>query len=716
MSQRPRISVVILTANRCDQLRRCLDSLAQGTCLPGEVIVVLNAPGDGTAEALASLQFEFPIRTLETSGVGYAEARNRGIEVSTGEWVAFLDDDCQADARWLERIGDSLEENDVVGGVVLPLKPMRGTRDFSPELNWLAGLSGPGFFREDVGKVELPNTSNMAFRRVIWQEHPFQQIGGRLKSRQCKNYLLGREDAEWWRRLRRAGLRCGVARRAIAWHDIDGSRFEYLPSLSRARADSRAFWRRERPVRELPAAAADIVRYPLRVLEDLLRTDRSFAQLRRLHGTWVARQWALLESAVGDQNHGITPATRTGLLVRETWNMVSGQTKRLVRTALVFSHHTFKPIQPVPSPENPPQRLTVFCYNNLGDAILLLPVLEQLKAAYPDTTLTLIVGEVAAPLFEEIAFVDRVVALPSGLKTHRPRHAWQVWKTVRDTQPDAIILTYCHGAPPLGIFAATDAPVICWDNDHGMEQQLWHELARVLVPKSLKKVEIAHQLDLLTPLGVLGQVRRPHYSPPTRARERVDALLEANGLQPGKYAYVLLDNREDNFKFWPTERWADVARHLYEHYGLRVVFEGTRRGRRLYEALGLDEQIALSFHGLLDTAELAALLDRAAVALGIDSGPMHLAQAVRTPTLTLFGDIDETRWGPMPRLATDDPKDPLPYATVRAANAPFGWLPHERHGFAHNEHMMRLSSEEVIRALDELMGNYSSSDASNFTG
>ncbi|MBX3728744.1 MAG: glycosyltransferase [Candidatus Sumerlaeia bacterium] len=697
------ISVVILSGGRLEKLARCLECLAAGTRLPDEVVLVDKDPSGRTAQFLDRAELPFPLARIEGGDLGFAESRNRGVEAARGPLVAFLDDDCYADRYWLERLAVALEGADAVGGVVLPARDHRPPADFVPALNWTVGLSSTGLLSETGGMIELPSTSNLGLRKALWQDLPFQEIGGNLtRPDAAGNYRVGREDAQWWRGVRRCGFRTAIARRALVFHDIEPQRYGFARALGRAENDARAHWHREHPREELAAAAEDVAHYPARVARDLFAPGVSAAQARRAHGTWARRQWALLAAAVDDPNSDFSPTDRTALLARAGIRLVGDLAKPLVRGAAALAHHEFKRIRPLPSPASPPARLLVVSYNFLGDAVLTIPLLEQLDAAFPDAHLSVLCGPAAAPILRAVPAVDDVIELPGRLPKRDPRAVARVYRAVHDAEPDAIVVTYFHGAPPLGIFAATDAPVICWDQDHGMEQELWRDLGSAVVPKNMKKAEVAALLDLAAPLGVTTRPARPRWTPPAAARERIATLLERWGCEPGRFAVIPLDGVAGTWKVWPHERWAPVAWHLWEQHGLRVVFDGRRTARRTFEALGLSAEWAISSHGMLDTAELGALLAQARVCVGVDSGPQHLAHAVGTPTLTLFGPMDERRWDALPRLSADG-DSPLPFAALRASDAPFEWLPHERLGLPADIWFQRLQPESVIGEVDRLL-------------
>ncbi|MCB2155138.1 glycosyltransferase [bacterium] len=699
---RPRISVVILTANRIHLLAETLKTLAKGTRIPDEVVVVLNSPEDGTRESLEGQKHAFPLKMIECPQSGFAEARNRGVAAAAGPFVAFLDDDCDADRWWLERLAAALEDAEAVGGAVLPAEHHEVPPDYSPDLNWLVGLSPPAFFSDLAGRLILPQTANLAFRRDVWERFPFHEVGGRLHGSESRqNYAIGREDAQWWRRLRREGVRCTVEQTAIVWHKIPTERFASEAIASRARHDGAAHWQREEPRADLPEAAADLASLPFRIGRDLL-FEESLTQGQAIarHMPWARRQWSLLKSAREAVGQPVSVPERAALLGRAAAGVIASQAKPLLRQPAAFLHHAMKPIPPLPTVDDPPGRLLVVCYDFLGDAVLAMPLLEQLRAALPYTRIELLTGEVAGPLFRSRREIDELTVLPSSLSKRSPDAVRRVWKAVQDSQPDAIVVTYFHGAPPLGLFAATNAPVVCWDRDGGLEQQLWYDLASKRVLKSLRKAEVAALLDLAAPFGIETKITRPTYKPSKKAGRRVDSVLDRLGLKANKFAVIHLDGPDGHWKSWDLERWGEIARRLCDEHGLRVLLAGTRQGRRLAEKLNLPTDVAVSVHGIFDSAELAALLKRARIFLGPDSGPAHLAQAVRTPAVILFGPTEEFRWGPMPRLKSDG-ETALPFRTVRCA--PDDLFDSERRGLPANVQVLAIQPDDVMRAVAELL-------------
>lgn len=107
------VSVIIITKNRCNDLNRCLASLSSQTMKNFEVIVVDGGSTDNTLNTVNNYSVSFYID--KTKDLAYV--RNLGAKKATGEILAFLDDDAQADNLWLERAVSTLCEKPFLAAV-----------------------------------------------------------------------------------------------------------------------------------------------------------------------------------------------------------------------------------------------------------------------------------------------------------------------------------------------------------------------------------------------------------------------------------------------------------------------------------------------------------------------------------------------------------------------------------------------------------------------
>ncbi len=107
----PRASVVVCTRNGAETLRDCLSGLLELDYPDFEVLVV----DDGSTDATTEIARAFPFRLISSAGRGLSYARNLGLQASTGEIVAYLDDDSRPDPHWLKHIAATLSTTEHAG-------------------------------------------------------------------------------------------------------------------------------------------------------------------------------------------------------------------------------------------------------------------------------------------------------------------------------------------------------------------------------------------------------------------------------------------------------------------------------------------------------------------------------------------------------------------------------------------------------------------------
>jgi glycosyltransferase involved in cell wall biosynthesis len=244
-----KITVILCTYNRCQSLRKALESVAAST-LPNsidwEVLVVDNNSRDQTRDVVENFCLQYPerFRYLFEPQQGKSFALNAAIREARGSVLAFIDDDVTVEPTWLENLTAILISGEWAGsgGRILP------DRTFSPP-RWLPlqekhALAPLVLF--DLGPVagqltEPPFGTNMAFQKKM-----FEKYGGiRTDLGPRATNWLGNEDVEFGRRLLNAGERLRYEPSAVVYHEVPGHRLTkkyFLAwSFDKARADIREF-------------------------------------------------------------------------------------------------------------------------------------------------------------------------------------------------------------------------------------------------------------------------------------------------------------------------------------------------------------------------------------------------------------------------------------------------------------------------------------------
>lgn len=274
------------------------------------------------------------------------------------------------------------------------------------------------------------------------------------------------------------------------------------------------------------------------------------------------------------------------------------------------------------------------------------PLLGALKRHYPDARLTYLVESAATPVLRHNRHIDDliVVARPHGLE--RLRYDWGLGRRLRRRGFDVAI--DLHGGPRAAFLTrASGAPMRIGYALPGRRLAYTHRVpwTRSLVPP---RHSVLNQWDLLGPLGIgpADPARDPVAMPlDPVAVARVAERLDDAGLRPEDQVAVLHVSAGNPFRRWPAERFAELAAALARRpHPLHVVItsgpseiDAASRVTALARRLAHDDGERIVRCGEFDLAELAALVTRARLYIGGDSGPLHIAATTRTPVVALFG-------------------------------------------------------------------------------
>jgi GT2 family glycosyltransferase len=211
----PSITAVVCTHDRPALLARCLASLvalrerAAGRSLSLDLLVVDNAPSDGaTRDAVASIP---GVRYVEEPITGLDFARNRALEESTAEFVAYFDDDVAVDAGWLDGFIEAWSAHPDAGAITGPVLPLELVTRAQVEFERLGGFGhrfrkirfGPRLAGDDVypcGPGIFGVGCNMALRREL-----LRTLGGFDEALDTGAQLPGGGDLDIFYRIVRAG-------------------------------------------------------------------------------------------------------------------------------------------------------------------------------------------------------------------------------------------------------------------------------------------------------------------------------------------------------------------------------------------------------------------------------------------------------------------------------------------------------------------------------
>jgi lipopolysaccharide heptosyltransferase I len=278
-------------------------------------------------------------------------------------------------------------------------------------------------------------------------------------------------------------------------------------------------------------------------------------------------------------------------------------------------------------------RILIVRLSAIGDVIHGLPVLCALRAALPSAFLGWVVEGRCGDLLEGHPALDELIRIPRRWWAS-PREAWRLRRRLSTLRFDVAIDLQCLTKSGVAAVLSGAPRRIGKAPPHARELSRWFHNERVEVRGTHV---IDHYLELLRPLGIASPEVRfdlPEFPGDALAAESI--LL---GCRLSTDSFVVLNPGAGwPSKIWPAERYGALAGWLKRTHGLpSLAVWGVGDERPLAEAIVTASDGAAKLAPATSLAELAAICRRAALCVASDTGPMHLAVAVGTPTISLHG-------------------------------------------------------------------------------
>ena len=291
---------------------------------------------------------------------------------------------------------------------------------------------------------------------------------------------------------------------------------------------------------------------------------------------------------------------------------------------------------------------------HLGDTLLLTPTLDLLAKEFPGARLDVMVRGGCETLLQGHPAITNLIPVASPDPSARTpgralKEFFHAFTTVFARRYDyAFALTESDRA---AFWTCVSSAKVRGVNDAyatlGWKRRLFNRVSQF---------DWAREHQVLRDFSTVAEVVRPGAAPgPLSFFPQADGAelrRKLPFLQTTRHYAVIHPTSRWAFKEWPAERWAAVADGMQAKHGLAVVFStgpGAREQEQLKAIRATGAANATPHHateGKLSLHELALLQKRARLFLGVDTVAMHLAAAMQTPTVALFGPSSEWSWRP----------------------------------------------------------------------
>jgi len=373
---------------------------------------------------------------------------------------------------------------------------------------------------------------------------------------------------------------------------------------------------------------------------------------------------------------------------------------------------------PRPSPESTgkPARILLIRPDHIGDLLFATPAWRVLRRTCPDAHLAAMVGPWGKAVVKNNPHLDEIIICEFPAFSRQPKASFLApYRLLRQSAAQlraqrfdlALVLRFDHW---WGALLARLA---------GIPQRLGHDIPECrpflteALPYNSRRHEVQQNLVLIA--AALHSMGRPvpenllssdlaqqhplEWAINLQDSDYVAGYLAERGVGPGEQPIAIHPGAGAPVKQWLPEAWAQVADTLAASYRARVVITGSANELDLAWSvsarMGSDAIVAA---GDTSLTQLAALFARCRLVLGPDCGPLHLAVAVGTPTVHLYGPVDAAKFGPW-----GAPEKHLVVTSGRAC-IPCNRLDYSREELAEHPCVREISTQSVLEAARKLLG------------
>lgn len=313
------------------------------------------------------------------------------------------------------------------------------------------------------------------------------------------------------------------------------------------------------------------------------------------------------------------------------------------------------------------RKILVMKFRHIGDVLLTTPVFESLRTHLPHAEIHALVNSGTEEMLTLNPFIDRVITYNRDIKRLPPPkrlpEELRFLRFIRSQSYDLTIdLTGGDRPAVISLFSGAQNRIGVDPRGKGFPGKRWIYTASKTVDYETHIV--LQNLSVLEPLGIIPEKTDLLFVIPEDAEGRVMEILTENGYDRSAPLVHIHPTSRWFFKCWsPSFMGSIIVWLLNKGVQVAITSSAEERERRMIKdilnrvttAKETLRKKVFNLSGMLNLKELGAVSKEADLFFGIDSAPMHIAAAVGTPVVALFGPTRAFNWGPWPRGAKGSP-------------------------------------------------------------
>jgi len=341
------------------------------------------------------------------------------------------------------------------------------------------------------------------------------------------------------------------------------------------------------------------------------------------------------------------------------------------------------------------KRILVVRTDRIGDVLLTTPVFKVLRVNFPDSFIAVMVTPITREIVEGNPYIDEVIVYDKEGKDKGLFGFLKMVGILRKRRFDIALVLYTKKRTNL----------LCFLSGIKERAGYYNNKFGFLLTKKIvdnrpegKKHEAEYCLEVLKAIGIDTEDIELFMPLKPQAEEWAEEILSKYKVDRRDKLIAINPGASCPSKIWPAERFAALADRLVEKYSAKVVLlAGPTDLKIVSEILAKIKNPVINLSGHTTIGQLASFLKRCNLFISNDSGPVHIACAVGTPVVAIFGrnesGLSPKRWGPLGN------KNTVLHKEVGCAEC----LAHNcQKGFAC---LLAITEEEVLVAVEKLLKN-----------
>jgi len=287
------------------------------------------------------------------------------------------------------------------------------------------------------------------------------------------------------------------------------------------------------------------------------------------------------------------------------------------------------------------KRILVIRLDHIGDVLLTTPTFKALRNKFPKARIDVLVRPFTKELLIENKNVDKIISLNPPWFAREKISFLNLLKFLKNNFRRYDLVIELHADPRNIILASFVGKYRIGYGIRGFS----FLLNKVVHYDNKIKHMIDRNLDVVRAIGADTENKELELNLSEKESNFADEIFKKYKI---KSAIVINPGTGRIHKYWFNDRWANVADRLIEKYKTKIILTGNKQDMKdcdeVYRLIK-NRKETINLCGKTNLRQLAAIIKKCALFLGPDTGPMHIARAVKTPLIGLFGPVNPAEWG-----------------------------------------------------------------------